>query len=121
MTSFSSPTLPAISVQYYGQMRNLDVDLLKTINEITRNLDAILNRGISFSDNVDCRLATVTSDATPGNEFSVAHKLGKIPTGRIIYSQNKAGTLYNGTSANTSTTIYFKSDVGTCVFKIIVF
>lgn len=119
MTSYKRAILPP--VQNYPGANRLDVDMAKVIDDNQQNLAAILNRGITFDDNLDCVLVTVTSHATPGTEFSVTHSLGKIPTGRIIYAQSKAGSLYAGATSDTATTMYFKSDASSCAFKIIIF
>lgn len=123
MSSFKSPNLPALYVanQYESDWRKFARDLLTTLGEAFKNLTDILNRGISISDNLDCRLVTVTTDLTPGTEFSVAHTLGKVPTGYIVYGQNAAGSVYDGTTANTKTALYLKSDVSSKTFKVIVF
>lgn len=106
----------------FPQPRNpWELDVLKTLQDFFNRIVAILNRGISFTDNVDCVLITTTTSATPDAENTVAHTLGKIPSGYIVYSQDKAASLYLGTTAWTSSNIYLKSDVATVAFKIIVF
>ena len=92
-----------------------------SMGDLLNMLDAILNRGITFDDNVDCRRVSVTSHGTPGTEFSVSHTLGKVPIGYIVCGQNGAGSVYDGTTANTATTLFLKSDVGGVVFRLIVF
>lgn len=96
-------------------------NIVKILTDMNINLDSILNRGIRFEDNVDCRLVSVTSHGTPGTEFSVAHTLGKTPTGWIVYGQTGAGTVYDGTTANTATTLYLRSDAASKTFRLIVF
>lgn len=123
MSSYKNPNLPALFVnkQFYPNLRRFDQDFLNTMNEMARNMDAILNRGISFSENVDCRLATFTSSGTPDAENTVAHALGKVPTGYIVYGIDKAAIVYTGTTAWTKTNIYLKCNVATVATKIIVF
>lgn len=96
-------------------------NIVKILTDMNINLDSILNRGIKFEDNVDCRLVSVTSHGTPGTEFSVSHTLGKTPTGWIVYGQTGAGTVYDGTTANTDTTLYFRSDAASKTYRLIVF
>lgn len=96
-------------------------NIVKILTDMNINLDSILNRGIRFEDNVDCRLVSVTSHGTPGTEFSVAHTLGKTPTGWIVYGQTGAGTMYDGTTANTATTLFLRSDAASKTFRLIVF
>ena len=121
MSKFLDVNFPAIFSEAFGSLRDFDKKLISAIGEQSLNLKAILDRGISFDDNVDSRRVSVTSHATPGTEFSVTHTLGKIPKGRIVYGQDKAGSLYAGSTTNTTTTMYFKSDASSATFDIIVF
>ncbi len=98
-----------------------EADLFNTLTNFHNRIVAILNRGITFTDNIDCVLITLTTSATPDASNTVAHTLGKIPVGYIVYSQNKAGSLYLGGTAWTSSNIYLKSNIASVVFKIIVF
>lgn len=96
-------------------------DIFKAMSDFAKNIVNILNRGILFDDNVDCRRLTFTSSATPDAENTVAHTLGKIPTGYIVYSQNKAASIYLGSTTWTLTNIYLKVNVASVAVKIIVF
>ena len=64
-------------------------------------------------------LITGTTHATPGTEVAIAHTSGRIPTGMIPYNQDKAGSLYEGDTANTATAFYVKSDIASVTFKAI--
>ena len=121
MTQYAEPNLPAIFTENQKDLRPFDRDLVQVLGSHGLNLKAILDRGISLDDNVDCRRVSVASHATPGTEFSVAHTLGKIPTGYWVYGQTGAGTLYDGASAWTATTLYLKSDASAKTFRLIVF
>lgn len=118
MTMLSEPNLPSPSA---AELRQFDRDLMTVLSGFFQNLTAIIDGGISFNDNMDVSRVSVTSHATPGTEFSVAHLLGKVPTGYIVYGQNAAGSIYDGSTGNTSTTLYLKSDVASKIFRIIVF
>lgn len=98
-----------------------EADLFNTMQDFNNRLVAILNRGIKFSDNVDCVLITTTTSATPDAENTIAHTLGKLPVGYIVYSQDKSGSLYLGGTAWTSSNIYLKCNVASVAYKIIVF
>jgi hypothetical protein len=63
---------------------------------------------------------TFTSSGTPDAENTIAHKLDRKPTGYLVGQRDKAGVLYNGTTAWTSTNIYLKCDVATVAFRIMV-
>ena len=96
-------------------------DLYFTLDELITDLRKIINRGITFSDNVNCRLVTFTTSATPDAENTVAHTLGSIPTGYLVYSQDKAGSLYLGTTTWTTTNIYLKCSIASIAYKVIIF
>lgn len=98
-----------------------EADVFNALTDFHNRLVAILNRGISFSDNVDCVIITTTTSATPDAENTIAHTLGKVPSGYIVYSQNKAGSLYLGTTSWSNANIYLKSNIASVIFKIIVF
>lgn len=98
-----------------------ETDLFRILSEFFRKVVTILNRGITFSENVDCRLDSFTSSGTPDAENTIAHGLGKVPIGYIIYGLNKAAIVYTGTTTWTSTNIYLKVNVASVAVKIIVF
>ena len=99
-----------------------EIDLLRTINKLVDNLRAILDRGVHFEDNIDCRMITFTSNASPDTEDTVVHTLGKTPQGYIVYSKDKAGDLYTSTGGTAwdSVNLYLKCTVASVTFKIIV-
>ena len=121
MTLYRDPFFPAIFKKNSPEIRDHDRFLLQILDEWNQNLRGIIEKGISFDDNIDCVRVSVTSHATPGTEFSVTHTLGKVPTDYIVCGQDGAGTVYDGTTANTSTTMYFKSDASSVEFRIILF
>lgn len=121
MSVFREPNFPAIFQASQKDLRPFDRDLVQELGAWALNLKALLSRGISIDDNVDCRRVSVTSHATPGTEFSVAHTLGKVPLGYIVAGQDGAGSVYDGATPNTSSTLYLKSDVGGKTFRLIVF
>lgn len=110
------------SIAPFPQPRNSwEMDVLKTLQDFFNRIVAILNRGITFTENVDCVLVTLTSSATPDDSNTVNHTLGKIPNGYIVYYQNKAGSLYDGGTTWTTTNIYLKCNVASVAYKIIIF
>lgn len=121
MTKLAEPNLPAVFTQNASDLRPFDRDIITVLGGFIQNLIAILDGGISFDDNMDISRVSVTSHATPGTEFSVAHGLGKTPTGYIVYGQDGAGSIYDGATANTATTLYLKSDAVSKTFRIIAF
>lgn len=97
------------------------VELFTILQRFANDVCKILNGGIIFADNVDCALVSFTSSGTPDAENTVAHGLGKVPTGYIIYEQDKAGSLYKGSTSWTKTNIYLKCNVASVAFKAIIF
>ena len=98
-----------------------DEDLFNVLSEFTDDVIKILNKGILFSDNVDCELVDYTSNGTPDTEDTVVHGLGRVPVGFLVYSLDKAGIIYDGGTANTAVNLYLKCSVATVASKIIVF
>ena len=121
MTLYQEPNFPAIFTENQRDMRPFDRDLINVLGNWGLVLKAILDRGISFDDNIDIRRVSVVSHGTPGTEVSVAHTLGKVPVGYIVYGQTAAGSVYDGTTTNTATTLYLKSDASSATFRLIVF
>ena len=49
------------------------------------------------------------------------HTLGSTPIGYIVLSKDKAGHIYDGSTAWNSTTIYLRSDVATVAATVFLF
>ena len=114
MSEISKVILPTSKSQYENDLNN-------ALEAFINSISLILDRGISFFDNVDCVLVTFTSSATPDAENTISHLLGKIPSGFIVYSQDKAGSFYDGSTAFTASNIYVKCDTASVTAKIIIF
>lgn len=67
------------------------------------------------------RFVDVTSHATPNSEFSVEHGLAYVPSGRIIIDQDKAGSVYKGTTAWDESKIYLKCDIASVALRLMIF
>ena len=121
MTRYSEPNFPVLISGDFNNLRQFDKDLIYTLSSNSSNLKVILDAGISIKDNMDMVTASVVSDATPGVEFSLSHALGKVPLGYIVIGQDGAGSIYDGTTSNTKTDVYFKSDVGSRTFRLLLY
>lgn len=121
MTRYAAIGLPALFTEKFEKLCQFDKDLVKTLDEWQSIIKSILDGGLSFDDNADVSRVSVTSHGTPGTEFSVAHLLGKVPAGYIVTGQAGAGSIYDGTTSNTATTAYFKSDVASISFRLMFF
>jgi len=111
----------AASIIFPRPRDKADEDLFNVLSEFTTDVIKILNGGILFSDNFDCQLVSYTSNGSADTEDTVAHGLGKVPTGYIVYSRDKAAIVYDSGTAFTATNIYLKCNVATVALKLIVF
>lgn len=100
---------------------NQEQDFYQTTQDFVTQVIKILNRGIRFQDNVDCRTISYTSNSTPNTQDTVAHTLGKVPSGYIVVQQSKAGVVFNGGTTWTTTNIYLKNSVASVATTIIIF
>lgn len=101
-------------------LRKFDSDLIRSLFEHDDNMSSILDKGISFDENFDSVYVTFTTNGTPGTEVTVAHDLGRTPTGYIPVSKDKSADIYN-TTASDKDNLYLKSDVASAVITLIVF
>ena len=102
---------------------------LHSLDNFLQRMVAVLQGRVSFGtagdgvrgENMEGMFQQFTSHASANTEFTVAHGLGAIPTGRLIFWQDKAGSLYQGPSTGTAwdtTNAYFKSDISSVTFLV---
>lgn len=87
------------------------------------NLQQLLqefNRKFPLSK-LDVNEYSFTSNATPNTEETVTHGLSRVPTGYIIVSQDKAASLYKGSTAWTNEKLYLKSSTASTAWKILIY
>jgi hypothetical protein len=118
MTAFAPPVLPSL-FSPEADIRAFDRDLITGLQAWAINQKGLLDKGLSFSDNIDCDIVEFTSHATPDTEVAVAHGLGKIPACFLVASLDKGGVVYKGSSAFTSTAVYIKCTVASTAVKLI--
>lgn len=110
--------------------QKIDDRALVALVEFVIKLGVKVNGGISFGDatpgaysgNVDGQWPDdgVTSPATPGQEFTVYHGLGRVPVGRLVLGQNAAGSLYDSQKESwTETKAMFKCDAASVKFNLV--
>lgn len=119
MSVFVPANLPALLASAADALRDYDKQLLGELNRMAYNLVAILDGGISLSDNVDADVITFTSNAAPNTEDAIAHGLGKIPAHFVVTSIDKGGVVYKSATAATSTHIYLKTTVASAAVQIV--
>lgn len=117
---YDESQLPAIFLEDRKGLRKLDDDILRYLNERGETLKALFGRGLTFGDNFDAVYVTLTAHAVPNTEFTVAHTLGRTPTGYIPVTKDRAADIYNSTAMDASN-LYLKCDVASAVIKLLVF
>lgn len=121
MPEFKKKSTDGLFTQYQLKIRQFDRDLMLFIEEVLINLTNLLNRGLSFTDNFDFEELSATAHATPDTEFSVTHTLERVPSRFIVVDIDEGGVVYKGTTAWTSTTVYFKCTTGGTAIKVLVY
>jgi hypothetical protein len=101
--------------------RPYDKALEEELIRYSIELSKLLNSGLKFSDNFNMHIKSVTTDAVVGTETAVTHNLKRIPSDFLVGSQDKAGTIYKGSSAWTATTIYVRGSVASITANLYIF
>lgn len=70
--------------------------------------------------NLDARYVVYTSNAVADTEDTISHGLGRVPVGYIPAKQDKAGTVYDGTTAWTATHIYLRASAASMALTVMV-
>lgn len=97
--------------------KSLEDELLSYSLELSK----ILNKGLDFTDNFNMHIKSVTTDAVIGTETAISHNLKRVPSDFLVGSQDKAGTIYKGSSAWTATNIYIRGSVASITAKLYIF
>lgn len=121
MTVYIRQIVPNPDILEKEKSRPLDHLNEKHLGELDENLNVILNKGLSFADNFDGIFVTFSSSATPDAENTVAHELGKIPTGFIVTSLDKGAVVYKGPTAFTDSNIYLKVNTASVAVTVFIF
>ena len=95
--------------------RDTGIDIVKEDGEKWRflaqwleNLVQLLNNGLKFSDNFDAKIVSAVFTAA-NTDTAVTHGLGRVPSGYIITSSSASMSVYTGSIAWTSSTIYLRA------------
>jgi len=117
---FRRITLPSQAIP--GKpLRQFDHDLMLALDGMVTNLMGLFDKGINIDDNLDVKEVAITTNGVADTEDGFAHTLKRVPKGYIVVKRDKAGTIYDGASAWTSTTIYLRSNVATVAATILVY
>ena len=71
--------------------------------------------------NLDGIWVIYTSNGTANTEDTVAHKLGRVPNFVLVGIPDKSATVYESTTARTTTNIFLKSSAVTTVVNVLLF
>ncbi len=116
---FNRPHLPNPSLENRSQIRKVDDDLFRYLNELDESLISMFIRGLNFDDNFDSCFVDYVSHVTANTQSTVAHTLGRTPTGYIPVTKNKAADVYN-TTAPDENNLYLKCSVSSATIKLLV-
>lgn len=109
-------------IRFSGQpASDFEKSLEEELVRYSQTLAKILNKGLSFADNHNMQVKSVTTDAAAGTESAITHTLGRVPSDFLVGSQDKAGTIFKGTSAWTATTIYIRGSVASITANLYIF
>lgn len=97
--------------------KNVEKSFLRLMDVLT----VLLNGGLKFSDNFEVYTTTITTNVTPGVETAITHTLKRVPVGYIVAEQDKAGSIYLGTTAKSATNYYVASDVASVTATLLIF
>lgn len=116
---FPEPVFPALMAQNPAGLRQFDRDLVTALGNWALSLKAMLDGGLSLTDNADIAVVSFTSNVTPDTEDAIAHTLGRVPTYFVVGDINKGGVVYRSATAFTKTTVYLKTSVASAAVKVI--
>lgn len=94
-------------------------DLPKHLSFFADEVVNKVNGGLDFATNINCKLISITFSAGATNT-SIAHGLNRLPVGYLVYGQTANITVYDGSTANTTTTLTLRSSAAGAV-RLIVF
>lgn len=78
----------------------------------------VVNGGLSFADNFDCKILNITFTAA-NSDTSLTHGLGRVPEGYIVLRLSTNLMVYDGSIAATVNTISLKgSAIGTATLLL---
>lgn len=93
-------------------------DLETNLDKYFTNLRRILNNGLDFTDNFNCTVVTLTTNATPGVVTVITHNLKRVPVGCLVLERNKAGHIF--TTAKNAAGYSIASDVASLTVTLVI-
>lgn len=102
-------------------------DRRNSSEELQRRIKALEDKVVAVRFPAETDLSPViiySSNATANTEDSVEHSLKRVPTGFLVISQDKAGSVYTNYSGMTTWTnskIFVKSSAASLTAKLLLF
>lgn len=104
----------------HGDIQEIDKDLISLFACLSGGVRFGAGNHLSKGENIQGMWYTYTSNATPDTEDTLTHNINAVPVGYLVVKQNKAGSLYAGSSAWTTTKMYLKCSVASVQFTIFI-
>jgi hypothetical protein len=84
----------------------------KLYEQLARVVNGLISFGNGISrDNIDGEWASVADTGGANVDFTITHNMLRVPIGFIVMDQSKAGVIYHGSIAWTTTTITLRCNV----------
>lgn len=96
-----------------------DDEVKRFVNIALDDIVRVINGNLDFDNNFSAKTLSVTFSSA-NTEVAIQHGLGRVPSNYIQMQSSAATSLYNGSSANTSSTLYLKASAAATV-SILVF
>jgi len=101
-----------------SQLLSLDNDVQKIFQALQGRIRFGTGADGARGENISGEFQVVSDTGAANTEFSVAHTLGSVPIGYIVIKNNKAGAVYDGTSAWTSTTLFLRHEAANSAITV---
>lgn len=113
------------SFQFPGNIPNLAREGIEWLRDLTIRLRRTVDGHIGFGDGLEIdnmfgSWVSYTSNAVANTEDTVAHNLGLIPIGFLVFSIDKNGTVYKGPTAWTTTNIFLKCSAASAAILLFI-
>jgi hypothetical protein len=85
-------------------------DVAKYTSQVLEQIVQVVNGKLGFADNFDAKILSITFSAANVDVASI-HGLGRAPSYYVVLGSTVATTLYDGSSANTTSLLYLRASV----------
>ncbi len=100
--------LPVEESRQEEHFRDLDQDINNLFLALRNNVAFGISTDGLLGSNIDGQYQVVADTGNANTQFSITHTLNRVPNGYIVVKNDTDGVVYDGTSANTSTTLFLR-------------